>query len=265
MKNSTKRALFFDIDGTLVSFNTHKVPESTVEALRKAKSNGNFIFISTGRPYVIINNLKELQDAGLIDGYVTMNGAYCFIGEKVLFKSAIPHSEVELMAEIAEREGYPSIFVSENSMKVCIPDEEVRHIFYDFLHIDKMPETTFSEAIKSEIYQMTVFFKEDVELEISQQLPSCEFNRWYPTFVDLTAKGNTKAHGIKVMAEYCGVAMKDTVAFGDGGNDIPMLIESGIGVAMGNASGNVKNVADYVTTSVDEDGIQNALIGLGII
>lgn len=128
-----------------------------------------------------------------------------------------------------------------------------------------MPETTFSEAIKSEIYQMTVFFKEDVELEISQQLPSCEFNRWYPTFVDLTAKGNTKAHGIRVMAEYCGVAMKDTVAFGDGGNDIPMLIEAGIGVAMGNASGNVKNVADYVTTSVDEDGIQNALIGLGII
>lgn len=265
MDNSTKRALFFDIDGTLVSFNTHKVPESTVEALRKAKANGHLIFISTGRPYVIINNLKVLQDEGLIDGYVTMNGAYCFIGNKVLYKSSIPHNEVELMAKIAEREGYPSIFVSENSMKVCSPDDEVRHIFYEFLHINEMPETTFSEAIKPEIYQMTIFFKEDVEPEISRQLPSCEFNRWYPTFVDLTAKGNTKAHGIKVIADYCGIPMTDTVAFGDGGNDVPMLIEAGIGVAMGNAADDVKKQADYVTTSVDDNGIRNALVDLGLI
>lgn len=265
MSNLTKRALFFDIDGTLVSFNTHKVPESTVEALRKAKANGHLIFISTGRPYVIINNLKILQDAELIDGYVTMNGAYCFIGDKVLYKSSIPHNEVELMARIAEREGYPSIFVSENSMTVCNSDDEVRHIFYEFLHINKMPETTFSEAVKSEIYQMTIFFKDDVEPAISRQLPSCEFNRWYPTFVDLTAKGNTKAHGIRVIAEHCGISMKDTVAFGDGGNDVPMLIEAGIGVAMRNATDEVKKHADYVTTSVDDDGIRNALIGLEII
>lgn len=260
-----RRALFFDIDGTIVSFNTHHVPQSAVEAIARAKRNGCLVFISTGRPYVIINNLAELQNKDLIDGYVTMNGAYCFVGNDVLYKSAIPHEEVLKMAEIAEHNGYASIFVTENDMKVCNPDEEVKKIFYDFLHIDKLPESSFKEAVKGDIYQMTIFFKEDVEAEIAKQLPICEFNRWYPTFVDLTAKGNTKAHGIEVVADYCNIPIENVVAFGDGGNDIPMLEVAGVGVAMGNATDEVKNHADHVTTSVDDNGIANALSHLGII
>ncbi|MCM1505187.1 MAG: Cof-type HAD-IIB family hydrolase [Muribaculum sp.] len=264
-KSNSPRALFFDIDGTLVSFKTHKVPDSTVEALKRAKRNGHKIFISTGRPYVIINNLRELQEAGLIDGYITMNGSYCFVGDKVLYKSCIPAEEVRIMADIADKSGYPSIFVSEHSMKVCRPDEEVRKIFYDFLQIKKLPETKFSDAVNDDIYQMTIFFNEDVEQEIASMLPSCEFNRWYPTFVDLTAKGNTKAKGIKILADYCGIPMSDTVAFGDGGNDVPMIEEAGLGIAMGNASDEVKSHADYVTDTVDNDGIAKALKHVGLI
>ena len=75
------KALFFDIDGTLVSFETHRIPSSTIEALEAAHAKGLKIFIATGRPKAIINNLSELQDRNLIDGYITMNGAYCFVGE----------------------------------------------------------------------------------------------------------------------------------------------------------------------------------------
>ena len=63
------KALFFDIDGTLVSFKTHEIPVSTIEALTAAKAKGIHIFISTGRPRVIINNLSALQERNLIDGY----------------------------------------------------------------------------------------------------------------------------------------------------------------------------------------------------
>ena len=75
------KALFFDIDGTLVSFKTHQIPVSTIEALEAAKAKGIQIFISTGRPRVIINNLAALQERKLIDGYITMNGAYCFVDD----------------------------------------------------------------------------------------------------------------------------------------------------------------------------------------
>ena len=72
------KALFFDIDGTLVSFRTHKIPQSTVDALEDAKRNGVAVYISTGRPIMLINNLGQIEH--LIDGYITTNGARCFVG-----------------------------------------------------------------------------------------------------------------------------------------------------------------------------------------
>lgn len=75
------KALFFDIDGTLVSFKTHTIPDSTIQALTAAKSKGIEIYISTGRPYPLINNISAIEH--LIDGYITANGAYCFIGNNI--------------------------------------------------------------------------------------------------------------------------------------------------------------------------------------
>ena len=97
------KALFFDIDGTLVSFETHAIPASTIEALTIAHEKGIKIFIATGRPKAIINNLADIQDRGLIDGYITMNGAYCFVGDEVIYKSAIPAGEVRALAQVCEQ------------------------------------------------------------------------------------------------------------------------------------------------------------------
>ena len=76
------KALFFDIDGTLVSFETHRIPSSTIEALEAARAKGLKIFIATGRPKAIINNLSELQDRNLIDGYITRTGLTALSGNR---------------------------------------------------------------------------------------------------------------------------------------------------------------------------------------
>lgn len=259
-----KKALFFDIDGTLVSFKTHEIPGSTIEAIRKAHERGNKIFISTGRPYVIINNLKALQEKNLIDGYITMNGAYCFIGDDILYKSAIPQDEVRRLAEICRKKGYACIFVTEDEIKVVQPTEEVRKIFNEFLHVQEIPHTEFEDVVDKTIYQMTVFITEDIEKEVAKQMPGSEFNRWYPTFVDITAKGNTKAHGIEIMMNSIGFPQDASIAFGDGGNDIPMLEKAAIGVAMGNANDDVKAHAQLVTDTVDNGGIAKALEELNL-
>ena len=149
------KALFFDIDGTLVSFETHAIPASTIEALTIAHEKGIKIFIATGRPKAIINNLADIQDRGLIDGYITMNGAYCFVGDEVIYKSAIPAGEVRALAQVCEQKGYPCIFVGEHTISVCQPNKLVHDIFYDFLHVDEIPVKTFEEAVQEEIFQMT--------------------------------------------------------------------------------------------------------------
>ena len=108
--------------------------------------------------------------------------------------------------------------------------------------------------------------EEEKETDIfGKVLTHCEPMRWYPLFADIIARGNSKSTGIDKVLEYFDINLKDTMAFGDGGNDIPMLKHVATGIAMGNAEPHVKAVADYVTTSVDEDGIANALKHFGLI
>ncbi|MDR0891894.1 MAG: Cof-type HAD-IIB family hydrolase [Mediterranea sp.] len=259
------KALFFDIDGTLVSFDTHRIPASTIEALEAAHAQGHQIFIATGRPTAIINNLGELQQRNLIDGYVTMNGAYCFVGDEVIFKSVIPAEEVHAMALFCEGRNIPCIFVEEHTLCVCQPDEEMKRVFYEFLHVNAVPVVSPAEVAQKEIIQMTPFIRAEQEDDIRPATPTCEYNRWYPSFADVTSKGVTKQRGIDEIIRHFGLSLEDTVAFGDGGNDISMLRHAGIGVAMGQATDEVKAAANYVTAPIDEDGISKAMKHLGIV
>ena len=83
--------------------------------------------------------------------------------------------------------------------------------------------------------------------------------RWYPAFADVTAKNANKGNGLLDMIAHQGIHIEETMAFGDGGNDISIIEKAGIGIAMGNANQIVKSHADYITSSVDENGIYNAL------
>ena len=247
------------------AFKPHRIPSSTIEALEAARAKGLKIFIATGRPKAIINNLSELQDRNLIDGYITMNGAYCFVGEQVIYKSAIPQDEVKAMGDFCEKKGVPCIFVEEHNISVCQPNDMVKKIFYDFLHVNVIPTVSFEEATSKEVIQMTPFITEEEEKEIRPSIPTCEIGRWYPAFADVTAKGDTKQKGIDEIIRYFDIKLEDTMAFGDGGNDISMLRHAAIGVAMGQAKEDVKAAADYVTAPIDEDGISKAMKHFGII
>lgn len=260
------KALFFDIDGTLVSFNTHEIPSSTLAAIAEAKAKGIKIFIATGRPKAIINNLTALQERELIDGYITMNGAYCFVDDTVIYKSPVPAAEVDALASFCHERNIPCILVGEHDICVNQPDEIVTEIFNHQLKTDPIASKPYtSNHSDKEYYQLTPFITIEEEQTVLPSIPNCEMGRWHPAFVDVTAKGNTKQHGIDEIIRHFNIRLEETMAFGDGGNDISMLRHAGIGVAMGNAKDDVKAVADYVTTSVDDNGIANALKRYGII
>jgi Cof subfamily protein (haloacid dehalogenase superfamily) len=131
--------------------------------------------------------------------------------------------------------------------------------------VKEFPEEDFEKATQREVYQLTPFFTSEQEKEVLPFITEGEFGRWHPAFVDITAKGNTKQNGIDEFIKHFGFKLEETMAFGDGGNDIGMLRHAGIGIAMGNANDEVKAAADYVTASVDEDGIYKALKHFGVI
>ena len=258
------KALFFDIDGTLVSFNTHKIPQSTVDALEQAKANGVEVYISTGRPQLIINNLSQIED--MIDGYITTNGARCFVGDKVVSQHAILREDVDKIIAASDRDDYPAIVVGEHRIAIHHYTDEVYEIFAKGLGVDfNIFLTDVRELGDEQVLQVTPFCNVEQESTLMPTLEHCTSGRWHPAFTDITAADADKGKGLHAMADYLGLDIAETMAFGDGGNDISIVREAGVGVAMGNAGGNLKEVADYITTHVDEDGVKNALEKYGVI
>ena len=98
-----------------------------------------------------------------------------------------------------------------------------------------------------------------------QYAPQPEDEDWHPLFCDIGRIGGGKDVGMDAVLSRLGIPLEQTMAFGDGENDLEMLRHAAIGVTMGNSSQTVKNAADYVTDSVDEDGIANALAHFGLI
>jgi len=109
------------------------------------------------------------------------------------------------------------------------------------------------------IYQMTPFFDTAQEAEVARLLRHSESTRWCEYFSDIISSDADKGRGLEIIAGHEGLRLDECMAFGDGGNDISILRKAGTGVAMGNAGVTVKAAADYVTDTIDSDGVVNAL------
>ena len=113
----TIKAAFFDIDGTLVSFETHKIQPSTIEAIKELKRKDIKIFISTGRPKSFITNLKDIEP--FIDGYISFNGALAQIGEETIFMKELPKEDIKKMIADATLHNY--------TLAICGKDKVAIH------------------------------------------------------------------------------------------------------------------------------------------
>ena len=257
------KAIFFDIDGTLVSFKTHSIPQSTIDAIAVLKKKGIKVFIATGRAFRQINNLGDLK----FDGYITLNGSCSLAGDlSIIHKNGICQADIQSLVDYQQNtKAFPCAFVTPDEVFVCNKDQRVEEI-EKLLNMNFNPEKEISYILDKEILQIVSFFDENSESEIMKNvLPNCDSARWNPLFTDVIAKGNSKRSGIDKVLEYYDIDLSEAVSFGDGGNDVSMLEYTPISIVMGNASDEIKKYATLVTDSVDEDGVWNALKKLGLI
>ncbi len=257
------RSLFFDIDGTLVSFRTHRIPQATVDALTEAKTRGVKIFISTGRPIQFITNLSQIEH--LLDGYITTNGAYCFVGDQTVCCHPIDPADVQKILQACDRFDRAAIVVGRKTIAVYNRQPIVDKSFGEGLGLTDLHFDELSNVLRQDILQVTPFITDEEEAQLMPMIPHCVGGRWTKEFVDITQENADKGKGLVAMAAYEHFRIDETMAFGDGGNDIPIIRQAGIGVAMGNGGDNVKAAADYVTAAVDDEGVRKTLIHFGVI
>ena len=259
MINSIK-AVFFDVDGTLFSHELNAVPESTKRALRRLHRNGIKTVVVTGRA---MQEYEKLPVSELVfDGYLTLNGQLLMDKHRKLYAGTpINKGEMEVLSGIFRAKKIPFVLINDHD----------RYINYVNDTVIKTQEETkgtvphLGQYLGEEIYQILAFVPPKDKQLLDDLLDECSITSWNDTGIDIIPKGGGKAAGIQKYIEEQGFKQEETMAFGDGENDISMLEFAGIGVAMGNAGDEVKAIADYVTDSVDDDGIEKALVHFGLI
>ena len=249
------KAIFFDIDGTLVSFKTHEISKTTLEALYALREKGVKLFIASGRHLLIMDNLSGFP----FDGYVCMNGSLVFDRGKVIYSHPLDQADAASVIDLAETGQIPCVLFSEKNVAMNCRTERTEQLF----RMIRLPEPEYASLMpykSGPVSQFTIFL--DQEREDALLAPALKHSvttRWHPEFTDIVPENISKAEGIsRVIAGY-GIGREEVMAFGDGGNDVEMIEYAGIGVAMGNALPDVRKHADYVTSTVDEDGIVAAL------
>ncbi len=254
------KVIFFDIDGTLLSHTTGTVPQSAKDAIKAAQANGIKCVIATGRDLVEMSKLP-VMDIGF-DGYLTLNGNICLDKDKKMFAgNEIDPGEVEILVSIFKAGRLPFVLIGEKQRYINYVDDVVIQT-QNATH-GTIPD--IGEYKGEKIYQCLAFVNAEVKQKLGDLLDQCSITSWNDTGIDIIAKTGGKAAGIQKFLDKEGLKRSQSMAFGDGENDIAMIKFAGIGVSMGNGKEALKNAADYVTSSVDDDGIRNGLKHFGLI
>ncbi len=260
-----KKAVFFDIDGTL--WNSHcQIMPSTIDAVRKLRENGHYAFLCSGRSRSNIRN-KELLGIGF-DGVIASCGTHIDFHKEVIFEVLLTETQVAHVLAVAKKHQMPVILEGPKYLYAnpgdFSDDPYVIHLrkeLGDDLHV--IPENP-AEIIVNKLSAET----EGIDIEQLKLDLGPEFDIVVHTgdgVMEINPAGHSKATGIRKVCEIFGLALEDTYAFGDSANDIEMLQFVAHGVAMGDGSLEAKEAAEFITTGVDEDGIENGLKHYGLI
>ncbi|WP_455683211.1 Cof-type HAD-IIB family hydrolase [Thomasclavelia sp.] len=257
------KGIFFDVDGTLISRKRSYISDSVLMALNRLREQGVKLFIATGRHYIELEKLG-INKQFTFDGYLTLNGGYCFNHEEAIYSNPIDKDDVAKIVEYIINHDLACSFVETDDLYVNKIDDLVIDAQI-FLNTSLPPVKDITKALDNNVYQIDPFVTLDEIKNIMKLTKCCKYTQWYETGYDIIPKAGGKHEGIKAMLDYYKFDKSEIMAFGDGHNDIEMLMFAGIGVCMENGHEETKNVSDFITKSVDEDGIVTALDHFSLI
>lgn len=264
-----KKIIFLDVDGTLVN-SRQELPLSTRRALKEARDCGHTLVIATGRARTQI--YPWILDAGF-DGFIGDNGGYAeFQGVKI-FDTRIGSADIEEITDWVESlEG-----------QWCWQSSQALHSSEKFLEwfssADLNGESGNWQAFVDLVGPQMIYERPEVSAKLTFIIPrekcvtitECQ-ERWKERFEvvegsvsdginlsgELSLVGVNKGTGMRALVAHLGFELSDAIAIGDSANDVEMLSLAGFGIAMGNATPPAREAADWVTSSIDNDGVARA-------
>lgn len=262
-----KGIVCFDLDGTLLHNKQDLIPESALTAFELLKENGFIRVLSTGRDMDTHYSVryKEMLKP---DAIVHQNGNRITVGTEQIFRHYMDDGLIRRIYE----------FCLENHF--CIGTSIGKEDFFLFPELKYKADSMFKKNVERNFVPFEEIFRREIRVtalsfagDVVNQVPVLEeafpeltffpFNAAYGA--DVVEKEYSKAEGLKRLCGYYGVDLKDTYAFGDSHNDVPILKAAHIGIAMGNGDSAAKEAADYVTDDILNDGVFNACRYFGLI
>ena len=254
------KIIFFDIDGTLLNPQNGLISDKTHLALTRLKERGIKICISTGRAP------SEVPDFGPMkfDAYCTYNGSLCYAGNEILHSNPIAAEDVAQVIRNAAGIGRPVSVATRKRLAANGWDPDLAD-YYRLANLTLTAAPDFDAACQEDVYQILIGCRRTDHAAILNGAQGVKIAVSWDRAVDVIPASSGKGIAIAKVLAYFGLDASQAMAFGDSQNDLEMLKTVGVGVAMGNATAQLKAVADDVCGAVSEDGIYHYCLAHGLI
>ena len=261
------KILVFDLDGTLLD-DSKQIPQDNIDAIKRAAARGVQIVPATGRIYKGIPD--ELKSLPFMRWFITANGSYIYDAaeDRAAARAEIPAEQAVAFYEYADTLGvlYDCYqdnwgYMTASMLAVApdtIPDPGVRKLITGL----RAPVSELKAYLREKgagVQKLQLYFT-DMEQrareleELPKRFPELAFSTSMPFNIEINSRAATKGQALLTLCDLLGIDPADSMALGDGTNDLDMLQNAGIGVAMANGDPTVLAAADYVTGHCNDAG-----------
>ncbi len=262
MDYTGKGLVCFDMDMTLLDHRDWKIPDSARKAVELLRGN-YYIAIATGRD-MDAKYSEGLSEQVQPDGIIHLNGTKVTVDGEMIYEHRMSQDLVERILKFAQGQDF-AVGISVGAEDYFInPEYVTRHDITRWGQSNRCFRDPW-KLLEMPVRTMAYIGKEPGTKRMEEAFPELKL----PMFssregADVVEKSVSKAEGMKQLCSYFGVPLSCTVAFGDSMNDYEMIQMAKIGIAMGNSVEKLKEEADYVTSSIGEDGIWSACEYFGL-
>ncbi|MCI7221484.1 MAG: HAD family hydrolase [Firmicutes bacterium] len=255
------KAIYFDIDSTTYIHAIHDSPQSTKKAFKQLKENGYKLAICTSRSMAEMAKLPS-HYFEYMDAIICLAGAQIYVDNKLVVNHPLDVSEAKEVLSYLDKNHITYRYSCTNKDNFLNQkDDDIAALFYR-LYLMEPPVKTYDNE---ELVHILYYPNSEIEREHIRKLCHKNYHLDLYRACEITAPNINKGTAIIECAKYWNIKQDEIAAFGDANNDLPMIKEANIGIAMGNGSPLLKQAADYITDTIENDGVYKACVHFGWI